>query len=334
LAFEIGDGLDRKNRISIHTLKNRFLAPGLFCREQKPPQPPQSPPQNTGLKAPLVRLKPSQKPAEIKPPTCPHGVQLRPKEYEANCYAFDHLKKRDKPASFESVLFRASACLQCNPVCEHHQPMRKAEVRDAMKSGKRFSSECPACTNSDDPEAWERVLKSYGLPAGRGMAPSKFVISSNGATQFLGQQKNFQTGNSDIERRDNASTRSRDDLPAKSRKPKGYGSDDSPVADLRVREIQEIRDIEIGSVNPTCEQHGVNFCRKCFSKAEIQNMKEETAEAKQIAKREREMEEREDPPETDEELRGMEEGHGKKNSRETREIKEEFERPDPENEED
>jgi len=28
----------------------------------------------------------------------------------------------------------------------------------------------------------------------------------------------------------------------------------------------------------------------------------------------------------------MEEGHGKKNRRETREIKEEFERPDPENE--
>jgi len=266
-------------------------------------------------------------------------VQLTPEEYEANCYAFDHLKKRDKPVSFESVLFRASECLRCNPVCEHHQPMSAEEVRQAMKSGTRFSSECPACTNSDDPTAWERVLKSYGLPAGRGMAPSKFVISSNGATHFLGQQKNYQTGNNDIERRDAASTVSREDLPARSRKPKGYGSEDAEgevalLAGLRAREMGEIKDADIASINPACEKHGVNFCRKCFSKAEIQNMKEETAEAKRIAKREREMEEREDPPETDEELQGMEEGHGKKNRRETREIKEEFERPDPENEED
>jgi len=222
--------------------------------------------------------------------------------------------------------------------------MNKAEVSDALHSGKRFSSECAACTRSNDPKAWEQVLKAAGLSAGRGMAPAKFVISSNGATHSLGQQKNFQTGG-DIEKRDAASTVSRDDLPARSRKPKGHGSDadntglrgesdDSAetalLADLRTREIQEIKNVEIGSVNPACEAHGVNFCRKCFSKADIQTMTEEIAEAKRMAKHERETEEREDPPETDEELRGMQEGHGKTNRRETREIKEEFERQDPE----
>ena len=57
-------------------------------------------------------------------------------------------------------------------------------------------------------------------------------------------------------------------------------------------------------------------------------MKEEIAEAKRVAKHEREREQN-DLPEFDEELHGVEEGHGRNDRRETREIKEEFERADP-----
>jgi hypothetical protein len=286
-----------------------------------------------------VQLKPTQ----IKPLCCPHGIELTPEEYEVNRYAFSNpaKKKADKINNSESngvnlVLLRSSTCLRCNPVCDHNQPMSEAEVAEALVSGTRFSSSCAACTNSKDPEEWERILKSAGLARDRGMSPAKFVISApDGVTHSRGQGKNLQTGN-DIDKRDAASTVSRDDVPARSRKPKGYGSDTSaddeaalqgygsadaeanpdlnPLAELRVREIQEIKDIDISGVGVACEAHGVNFCRKCFSKTDIQTMKEEVAEIKSTSKREREIEEREDPPEFDEDLQG--EGRGRKDQRE------------------
>src|SRR5713101_1548230 len=97
-GFRSDMGLDQKKRIGVHTLKSRFLAGSPTNGEpwhfRKPPQ---SPPQ----KAPLVKLAVK---AEIKPPTCPHGMQLTSEEYEANCYAFGRLRMKDRPVSFETVL--------------------------------------------------------------------------------------------------------------------------------------------------------------------------------------------------------------------------------------
>ena len=212
LLTKLEIGLDRQKRepgeIPVHASRNRRLAGAPWGQTEE-------------SKAETKALKPS----EIKPPRCPHGVQLTPEEWEGNNYAFERLKQKDKPTSFETVLLRSSTCLRCNPVCNHGQPMNKEEVKEARTSGKRFSLACAACTRSESLEDWDRVLKHYGLPASRGMSPAKHVISKpDGSTHILGQQKNFQTGG-DIEARDVASTIARDDVPARSRKPQGHGID-------------------------------------------------------------------------------------------------------------
>ena len=206
-------GLDRKKRIGVHAAK-RFIAgsPWNLEKTQKPPQ------------APPAGIRVELRAAEIKPPRCQHGVQLTKEEFEANNYEFGRLNKNERPTSFDTVLLRSSTCLRCSPQCEHGQSMSKAEVAEAIKSGKRYSPQCAACTGSEKIEDWERVLKFYGLGAGRGMSPAKQVVTKpDGSTHFLGQGRNFETSG-DIERQDATSTIARDDMPARSRKP-GHGID-------------------------------------------------------------------------------------------------------------
>jgi len=66
--------------------------------------------------------------------------------------------------------------------------------------------------------------------------------------------KNYQTGNNDIERRERRQHRKPRDLP---REPQaqGYGSEDAEgevalLAGLRAREMGEIKDADIASINP------------------------------------------------------------------------------------
>src|SRR6266852_4536309 len=180
------------DRIPVFISRNRFLAGSPLNAED--PQAPQvqTPPQ--AAQAKTVKLTPRQ----IELPACPHGIQLTEEEFTNNLTISAHSKKKLTEDEAEAVVLHNSACIECNPVCEHGERMNDSELAEAVASGTRFSSTCPACTNSADYEAWDRLLNRQGFRFGRGMSPAKFVINRDGSTQLVGQQKNFQTGNSNL----------------------------------------------------------------------------------------------------------------------------------------
>src|SRR6266478_2831521 len=130
------------DRIPVFISRNRFLA-GSPLNAEAPQEPQaQTPPQSAQQK--VVKLKPTQ----IKPPACPHGVQLTDAEFTNNLTISAHSKKKLTDDEAEAIVLRNSACIECNPVCEHGEPMNEKELAGAVASGTRFSSACPACTNS------------------------------------------------------------------------------------------------------------------------------------------------------------------------------------------
>jgi hypothetical protein len=201
----------RRKRIPV-IMAGSALRRGLY-------KPPQAPPK-------------SPKPKKVKLPKCQHGCILTLEEFLYQTQA----KDEGRDAGFWFV----TECPGCFPDCIHEY---KELTPGEIASGKRWSAQCPGCNGPAfaEKETWDAFLKFWGQSAYRAMSPAKYTLElKNGKTMIIGQQKNYCTGggSKDMEQTD-ANSKSRGDLQAKSKAPKGSGTETYADEQNKVNELNE-----------------------------------------------------------------------------------------------
>lgn len=188
----------QRRRIPV-TLAGSPLARGFHKLPQAPPNNPVSPEQ------------------KVEPTACPHGVKLTQQDFEQyeRVYGgriFDGSQVLLDTSSYEVLsdgskvgphAFEAKACPECFPTCSHGEQLTAEEITAAWESGKKLSSDCPACTCSTDPKEWDRFLKDIGFSQYRGMQPAGLYLPTReGGVHALGQRKTLVTGGYDEKKLD------------------------------------------------------------------------------------------------------------------------------------